>query len=57
MERVFSVRMPEYATRKSELLAQRSVLRWAEELPRDMPILMLHGSSDERVDPANGPRL
>ncbi len=57
MERMFSVRMPEYATRKSEVLAQRSVLHWAEELPRDMPILMLHGSQDERVDPANGPRL
>ena len=57
MENVYSVRMPEYATRKSELLAQRSALRWAEDLPRDMPILMLHGSRDERVDPANGPRM
>jgi dipeptidyl aminopeptidase/acylaminoacyl peptidase len=57
MEQVYSERMPEYATRKSELLAQRSVLRWAEELPRGMPILMLHGGDDERVDPTNGPRL
>src|SRR5690606_31093972 len=57
MERVFSARIPDYATRKSERLAERSVMRWAEELPRNMPILMLHGSHDERVDPANGPRL
>ena len=57
MGNVYSERMPEYATRKSELLAQRSVLHWAEELPRETPILMVHGSRDERVDPANGPRL
>lgn len=57
MENVYAERIPDYATRKSEVLAQRSVLRWAEELPRDVPILMLHGGADDRVDPANGPRL
>ena len=57
MEELYKLRMPDYATHKHELLAQRSVLRWAEELPRGMPILMLHGSRDERVDPSNGPRL
>jgi dipeptidyl aminopeptidase/acylaminoacyl peptidase len=57
MERVYAELIPDYATRKREVLAQRSALRWAEELPRGMPILLLHGSADDRVDPANGPRF
>jgi dipeptidyl aminopeptidase/acylaminoacyl peptidase len=57
METLYTELIPGYATRKRELLAQRSVLRWAEELPRGMPILLLHGSADDRVDPANGARL
>jgi dipeptidyl aminopeptidase/acylaminoacyl peptidase len=57
MERVYAERIPQYATRKREALAERSVLRWAEELPHDVPILLLHGGADDRVDPANGPRL
>ncbi len=57
MERVYTARIPDYATRKHEALAERSVLHWADELPRAMPILLIHGGRDERVDPANGPRL
>lgn len=57
MERVYAERIPHYAARKREALAERSVLRWAEELPRDVPILLLHGGADDRVDPGNGPRL
>lgn len=57
MERVYIGRIPGYETRKKEALAERSVIHWAEELPRDMPILLIHGGRDERVDPENGPRL
>lgn len=57
MERVYAGRIPDYATRKSEVLAERSVVRWAEDLPRSMPILLIHGGRDERVDPRNGPQL
>ena len=39
------------------MLAQRSVLHWAEDLPRATPILLVQGGRDERVDPASGPRL
>jgi dipeptidyl aminopeptidase/acylaminoacyl peptidase len=57
MERVYAGRIPDYATRKSEALAARSVLHWAEELPRDLPILLISGGRDERVDPQSSPRL
>jgi dienelactone hydrolase len=57
MERVYAGRIPDYATRKTEVLAARSVLRWAEELPRDLPILLISGGRDERVDPQSSPRL
>lgn len=57
MERMYQGRIPDYATRKSEVLAERSVIRWAEELPRATPILLVQGGKDERVDPASGPAL
>lgn len=57
MEQVYAGRIPDYATRKKEALAERSVIHWADELPRDMPILLLAGGKDERVDPESSPRL
>jgi dipeptidyl aminopeptidase/acylaminoacyl peptidase len=57
MENVYVERIPDYATRKSQALAERSVAKWADQLPRAMPILLLHGGQDERVDPANGARF
>ena len=57
MERVYIARIPNYASNGQQALAQRSVLHWADELPRDMPILLIHGDQDERVDPQNGARL
>jgi dipeptidyl aminopeptidase/acylaminoacyl peptidase len=32
-------------------------MAWAEDLPKDMPVLLLHGDKDERVSVANGIRL
>lgn len=57
MERVYAARIPDYAADKHVALAQRSVLRWADELPRDLPVLLIHGGRDDRVDPQSGPRL
>lgn len=56
MEQVYLERMPGYRTDTSRLLAERSALAWAEDLPADMPVL-LHGEKDERVSGANGTRL
>jgi len=49
MERVYKKRIPNYTKNKQLELEKRSVLRWLEQLPQDVPILLLHGMSDERV--------
>lgn len=50
MERVYSALIPDYATDKKAALEARSALLWAEELPADLPVLVLHGEADERVN-------
>jgi len=57
MERVYKGRIPDYDRRKSQALAERSVIHWAQDISRDTPILLLQGGKDERVDPASGPLL
>jgi dipeptidyl aminopeptidase/acylaminoacyl peptidase len=56
MEQVYRERMPGYAEHKAQLLRERSALAWAEELPK-VPILLMHGTEDERVAPGNGPKM
>ena len=57
MEQVYRERMPGYADNKAQLLRERSALAWAEELPKAAPILLMHGSEDERVAPGNGAKM
>lgn len=49
MERIYQARIPGYLDNKEGALEARSALRWAEQLPSDMPILLLHGEADDRV--------
>lgn len=49
MEQVFRALIPGYDAGKQAALEARSALRWAEELPADMPVLLLHGEADDRV--------
>lgn len=49
MARVYKKRIPNYTKNKQVELEKRSVLRWLEQLPQDVAILLLHGMSDERV--------
>lgn len=49
MERVYKERIPKYEQNKQAELEKRSVLYWLDEIPQDVPILLLHGMSDERV--------
>lgn len=49
MERVYKELIPDYESDKQAELDSRSVLRWAEKLPADMPVLILHGDEDDRV--------
>ncbi len=41
---------PDFPTRRDEILAARSAIRWPEAL--DIPMLLLHGGADRDVDPA-----
>lgn len=49
MEKVYAARMPDYDTKKEQLLSERSVINWIDQLP-PAPILMLHGTADSRVN-------
>lgn len=49
MESVFEARIPNYVNDRKAALESRSVLRWADRLPKSLPILILHGSSDKNV--------
>ncbi len=46
---IFQKMIPRYAENPDEELAQRSAAAFVDELPRDVPILMLHGEADEKV--------
>jgi dipeptidyl aminopeptidase/acylaminoacyl peptidase len=47
---VFRRYMPNYETEKSALLRARSVLLWLDKLPSQLPILLVHGNKDIRVE-------
>lgn len=48
-ENVFAELIPNYTENKEIELKKRSAIFWVEKFPKDVPILMLHGSSDWRV--------
>ncbi len=50
IRRVFG-RFLDPARDTEEQLRERSVLVWANELPRQTPLLILHGTGDRRVEP------
>jgi dipeptidyl aminopeptidase/acylaminoacyl peptidase len=54
---VYSLYMPNYATEKKQLLKARSVLHWLDKLPPQLPILLLHGDKDVRVEVAQSQML
>lgn len=50
MENVYRQRIPNYSTQKASALAERSAILWADKIPNNLPILILHGGNDERVN-------
>lgn len=46
---VYENRVPNFAENREQALKDRSVVYWADELPQ-VPVLILHGEEDERVD-------
>jgi len=57
MEKVYRHRIPNYNENKLAELAKRSVLTWVDELSPNVPILLLHGTSDKRVGVNNSIEL
>ncbi|MCF2909507.1 prolyl oligopeptidase family serine peptidase [Pseudoalteromonas sp. DL2-H2.2] len=57
MEKVYSKRIPNYHATKAAQLARRSVINWVKELPKNVPILLIHGDSDKRVSVENSVRF
>ncbi|SEA56545.1 alpha/beta hydrolase family protein [Alkalimonas amylolytica] len=57
MENVYKARIPDYANRKQEALAERSVVHWLDQIPAELPILILHGEQDDRVHVSNATRF
>jgi dipeptidyl aminopeptidase/acylaminoacyl peptidase len=57
MEQVYAARIPNYSVDKTQALAERSVLAWAQELPPRMPLLIMHGENDDRVQLSDATRL
>ena len=53
MERVYRARIPGYDGHETAALEARSALRWAEQLPAGMPVLLIHGELDDRVNVEN----
>lgn len=57
MENMFNTFIPNYATEKTKQLKARSVLHWLDKLPPNLPILLLHGDKDVRVEVAQSQTL
>ncbi|MGO4894126.1 alpha/beta hydrolase family protein [Flavobacterium sp. W21_SRS_FM6] len=53
MEKVYENRIPNYAANKEVELDKRSVLKWADKLNKNVPILIQHGDRDTRVSVEN----
>lgn len=57
MENIYTRFIPDYATEKSAQLKARSVLHWLDKLAPQLPILLLHGEKDVRVEVAQSQNL
>lgn len=57
MEKVYAARIPNYSANKIAALRERSVTNWIEELPKSVPILILHGEKDPRVSASQATTL
>ena len=50
MERVAAGLIPEWKTDRAGAIAARSAVQWAERISASTPLLLVHGTADERVD-------
>jgi dipeptidyl aminopeptidase/acylaminoacyl peptidase len=52
MGKVYQTYIPDYGRRREQALAERSAVRWAEKIDKKTPLLVLQGTADWRVGPA-----
>lgn len=57
MAEVFQTWIPGFQQDPEGVLEDRSVMNWLDELDPGMPILIIHGAKDGRVDPVHATRL
>lgn len=50
MENVYRKRVPNFKENRASELEARSVVKWLDKLPKNMPILLLHGDKDKKVN-------
>ena len=50
---VFADLMPDYKVSRTAALNRRSAIKWVDRFPKDVPLLILHGTSDWRVRAEN----
>jgi dipeptidyl aminopeptidase/acylaminoacyl peptidase len=43
--------VPDWTAQRAKAIADRSAVRFVEHLPSNVPVLLIHGTSDRRVDP------
>ena len=43
--------IPNWTTERAKAIAARSAIRFVDRLPKNVPILLVHGTADWRVDP------
>ena len=49
--------IPDYESNKEAALKARSAINWANKFPKDVPLLIMHGTSDWRVKPDQSMKL
>lgn len=54
---VFAELVPEWSTDREAALRARSPVEWVDSLHKGTPLLLLHGTSDWRVDPSQALRM
>lgn len=55
--RVYAALIPDYKINKEKELKARSAVFWADKMCKTTPLLIMHGSSDWRVQPAEALEL
>ena len=57
MEGLYLELIDDYQNNKEKELTKRSAIRWVDKFPKNVPILIMHGNSDWRVDSKQSLRL